>query len=130
MFSLNFVNTSKLGCTLGGYADGMTAVTKSGKRIDCRPSPIASSYKTVTLLPGKAQSALLMGIVRDGQLLPVAVRAGHRCRTGEWPPPGQSKVVALMKTFSTCSSTSRDVVDREAGQLAARVSTWVEPNHI
>ena len=57
-YPLNFVNTSKLGCTLRGYP-GVTAVTSRGKQIGGPASPIASSVKTVTLLPGKAQSAVV-----------------------------------------------------------------------
>ena len=102
-YPLNFVNTSKLGCTLRGYP-GVTAVTSSGKQIGSPASPIASSYKAVTLLPGKAQSALV-GIVETGNFSPSqcapVTAAGLKVA-----PPGQSKAVTIKKTFSTCSSTS------------------------
>ena len=102
-YPLNFVNKSKLGCTLRGYP-GVTAVTRSGKPIGSPASPIASSYKTVTLLPGKTQSALV-GIVETGNFSPSqcapVMAAGLKVA-----PPGQSKAVTIKKTFSTCSSTS------------------------
>jgi hypothetical protein len=102
-YPLTFVNTSKLGCTLRGYP-GVTAVTGSGKQIGSPASQIPSSYKTVTLLPGKAQSALV-GIVETGnfsqsQCKPVTA-AGLKVL-----PPNQSKAVTIKKTFSTCSSTT------------------------
>jgi Domain of unknown function (DUF4232) len=102
-YPLRFVNTSKLGCTLRGYP-GVTAVTSSGKPIGSPASPIASSFKTVTLLAGQAQSALV-GIVETGnfsasQCAPVTA-AGLKVT-----PPGQTKAVTIKKTFLTCSSTT------------------------
>ena len=102
-YPLQFMNTSKLGCTLRGYP-GVSAVTGSGKQIGSPASLIPSSYKTVTLLPGKAQSALV-GIVETGnfsqsQCKPVTA-AGLKVS-----PPNQSKTVTIKKTFSTCSSTA------------------------
>jgi hypothetical protein len=102
-YPLRFVNTSKLGCTLRGYP-GVTAVTSSGKQIGSPASPIASSYKTVTLLPGKAQSAVV-GIVETGNFSPSqcapVTAAGLKVA-----PPDQSRVATIKKTFSTCSSTT------------------------
>ena len=102
-YPLNFVNTGKLGCTLRGYP-GVSAVTSSGKQIGSPASQISSSYKTVTLLPGKTQSALV-GIVETGnfdpsQCAPVTA-AGLKVF-----PPGQNKAVTIKKSFSTCSSTT------------------------
>ena len=102
-YPLNFVNTGKLGCTLRGYP-GVSAVTSAGKQIGSPASQIASSYKTVTLLPGKAQSSVV-GIVETGNFDPTqcapVTAAGLKVF-----PPGQSKAVTIKKTFSTCSSTS------------------------
>src|ERR1700744_6551677 len=102
-YPLNFVNTSKLGCTLHGYP-AVSAVTSSGKQIGSPASPITSSLKTVTLLPGKAQSSV-GGIVETGNFSPSqcapVTAAGLKVA-----PPGQSKTVTIKKTFSTCSSTT------------------------
>ena len=102
-YPLNFMNTSKLGCTLRGYP-AVTAVTGSGKQIGSPASPIPSSFKTVTLLPGKVQSALI-GIVETGNFSPSqcapVTAAGLKVL-----PPSQSKAVTIKKTFSTCSSTT------------------------
>ncbi len=102
-YPLMFVNTSKLGCTLRGYPS-VSAVTGSGKQIGSPASPIPSSFKTVTLLPGKAQSALI-GIVETGNFSPSqcapVTAAGLKVF-----PPNHSKAVTIKKTFSTCSSTS------------------------
>jgi Protein of unknown function (DUF4232) len=102
-YPLTFVNTGKLGCTLRGYP-GVSAVTGSGKQIGSPASRIPLSYKTVTLLPGKAQSAVI-GIVETGnfsqsQCAPVTA-AGLKVF-----PPNQNKAVTIKKTFSTCSSTN------------------------
>ena len=102
-YPLNFANTSKLACTLRGYP-GVSAVTSSGKQIGSPASQISTSYKTVTVLPGKTQSAPV-GIVETGnfdpsQCAPVTA-AGLKVF-----PPGQSKAVTIKKSFSTCSSTS------------------------
>jgi hypothetical protein len=102
-YPLNFVNTGKLGCNLRGYP-GVSAVTSSGKQIGSPASQISPSYKTVTLLPGKTQSALV-GIVETGnfdpsQCAPVTA-AGLKVF-----PPGQNKAVTIKKSFSTCSSTT------------------------
>ena len=101
-YPLNFANTSKLACTLRGYP-GVSAVTSSGKQIGSPASQISTSYKTVTVLPGKTQSAPV-GIVETGnfdpsQCAPVTA-AGLKVF-----PPGQSKAVTIKKSFSTCSST-------------------------
>jgi hypothetical protein len=102
-YPITFLNTSKLGCTLHGYP-GVTAVTGSGKQIGSPASQIPSSSKAVTLLPGKAQSALV-GIVETGNFSPSqcapVTAAGLKVF-----PPSQSKAVTIKKTFSTCSSTT------------------------
>jgi hypothetical protein len=102
-YPLKFVNTGKLGCTLGGYP-GVSAVTGTGKQIGGPASRISSSSKTVTLLPGKSASAVV-GIVETGnfsssQCAPVTA-AGLKVF-----PPGQGKAVTIKKSFSTCSSTT------------------------
>ena len=102
-YPLTFVNTSKLGCTLRGYP-GVTAVTGNGNQIGSPASQIPASSKAVTLLPGKAQSALV-GIVETGNFSPSqcapVTAAGLKV-----VPPDQSKAVTIKKTFSTCSSTT------------------------
>ena len=102
-YPLTFVNTSKLGCTLRGYPR-VTAVTGNGNQIGSPASQIPSSSKAVTLLPGKAQSALV-GIVETGNFSPSqcapVTAAGLKV-----VPPDQSKAVTIKKTFSTCSSTT------------------------
>jgi hypothetical protein len=111
-YPLAFVNTSKLGCTMRGYP-GVSAVTGSGKQIGSPASAISSSYKTVTLLPGKAQSALV-GIVETGNFSPSqcapVTAAGLKVF-----PPNQSKSLTIKKTFSTCSSTA--VISLTVGPL-------------
>ena len=102
-YPINFVNMGKVGCTLRGYP-GVSAVTSSGKQIGSPASQISSSYQTVTLVPGKAQSAVL-GIVETGNFDPShcapATAAGLKVF-----PPGQTKAVTIKKSFSTCSSTT------------------------
>jgi uncharacterized protein DUF4232 len=102
-YPLKFVNTSKLGCTLRGYP-GVTAVTGSGKQIGGPAAQIPSTYKTVTLLPGQTQSAVI-GIVETGNFSPSqcapVTAAGLKVF-----PPNQSRAVTIKKTFSTCSSTA------------------------
>jgi hypothetical protein len=101
-YPLKFVNTSKLGCTLRGYP-GVTAVTSGGKQVGSPAAQIPSSYKTVTLLPGQAQSAVV-GIVETGNFSPSqcspVTAAGLKVF-----PPNQSKALTIKKTFSACSST-------------------------
>ena len=102
-YPLNFVNTGKVGCNLRGYP-GVSAVTSSGKQIGSPASQISASFKTVTLLPGKTQSAVV-GIVETGnfdpsQCAPVTA-AGLKVF-----PPGQNKAVTIEKSFSSCSSTT------------------------
>ncbi len=102
-YPLTFMNTGKLGCTLRGYP-GVSAVTSSGKQIGSPASQISSSYRTITLLAGKARSALV-GIIETGdfsasQCAPVTA-AGLKVF-----PPGQGKAVTIQKSFSTCSSTN------------------------
>ena len=102
-YPLKFVNKSKVGCTLRGYP-GVSAVTRSGKQIGRPASRISTSYKTVTLLPGKAQSAVV-GIVETGNFSPSQC-APVRAAGLKVFPPNQSKAVTIKKTFSTCSSTT------------------------
>ena len=114
-YPLNFVNTGKLGCTLRGYP-GVSAVTSSGKQIGSPASQISSSYKTVTLLPGK--SAERAGRDRrDGQLLPVAVRAGHSRRT-EGVPARSEQGGNDQEDLLDLLEHDRDLIDGQAGQLA------------
>jgi Protein of unknown function (DUF4232) len=102
-YPLRFVNTGKTGCTLRGYP-GVSAVTSSGRQIGGAASQISTSYKTVTLLPGKAQSAVV-GIVETGSFSPSqcapVTAAGLKVF-----PPNQSKAITIKKSFSTCSSTT------------------------
>ena len=102
-YPLTFVNKGKLGCNLRGYP-GVSAVTGSGKQIGSPASQVPSSYKAVTLLPGKSQSALL-GIVETGNFSPSqcapVTAAGLKVF-----PPNQHKALTIKKTFSTCSSTA------------------------
>ena len=102
-YPLNFVNTGKLGCTLRGYP-GVSAVTSSGQQVGSPASQISSSYTTVTLLPGKTQSALV-GIVETGNFDPSQCAPVTASGLKVFPP-GQNKAVTIKKSFSTCSSTS------------------------
>ena len=102
-YPLNFTNTGKLGCTLRGYP-GVSAVTSTGNQIGGPASQIPSSFKTVTLLPGKTQGAVV-GVVETGnfdpsQCAPVTA-AGLKVF-----PPGQKQAVTIKQSFSTCSSTT------------------------
>ena len=101
-YPLNFVNTGKLGCTLRGYP-GVSAVTSGGQQIGSSASQISSSYKTVTLLPGKTQSAVV-GIVETGNFDPSQCAPVTAVGLKVFPP-GQNKAVTIKKSFSTCSST-------------------------
>jgi hypothetical protein len=102
-YPLKFVNTGKTSCTLRGYP-GVSAVTSSGKQIGNPASRISSKYGTVTLAPGKQQSASV-GIVDTGNFSAASCKpvtaAGLKVI-----PPNQSKAVTLKKKFSTCSSTA------------------------
>ncbi len=102
-YPLRFVNTSKVGCTLHGYP-GVSAVTASGKQIGSPASRISASSKTVTLLPGKTQSAVL-GIIDTGDFSPSqcapVTAAGLKVF-----PPNQTKAITIKKKFSTCASTN------------------------
>jgi Protein of unknown function (DUF4232) len=102
-YPLKFVNTGKTSCTLSGYP-GVSAVTSSGKQIGNSASRVKSKFRTVTLAPGKQQSASV-GIVETGNFSaasckPVAA-AGLKII-----PPNQSRSVTIKKKFSTCSSTA------------------------
>lgn len=102
-YPLKFVNTSKTSCTLRGYP-GVSAVTSSGQQIGNPASRINATFRTVTLAPGKQQSASI-GIVDTGNFSPASCKpvtaAGLKII-----PPNQSQSVTLKKTFSTCSSTA------------------------
>src|SRR6202020_2832670 len=63
-YPLKFVNTSKTSCTMSGYP-GVSAVTSSGKQIGNAAKRIQTKFRTVTLAPGKQQSASI-GIVETG----------------------------------------------------------------
>jgi hypothetical protein len=102
-YPLKFVNTSRTSCTLRGYP-GVSAVTSSGKQIGSSASRSASKYQTVTVAPGKQQSASV-GIVDTGNFsasscAPVTA-AGLKII-----PPNQSNSVTIKQKFSTCSSTT------------------------
>jgi hypothetical protein len=102
-YPLKFVNTSKTSCTLTGYP-GVSAVTSSGKQIGNSASRSGGKFRTVTVAPGKQQSASV-GIVDTGNFSasgckPVTA-AGLRII-----PPNQSQSVTIKKKFSTCSSTA------------------------
>jgi hypothetical protein len=102
-YPLKFVNTSKTSCTLSGYP-GVSAVTSSGKQIGNPAARVNSKFRTVTLAPGKQQSASV-GIVDTGNFSAATCKpvtaAGLRII-----PPNQSQSVTLKKKFSTCSSTA------------------------
>src|ERR1700729_2494188 len=63
-YPLKFVNMSSKSCTLSGYP-GVSAVTSSGKQIGNAAKRISSKFRTVTVAPGKQQSASI-GIVETG----------------------------------------------------------------
>jgi hypothetical protein len=102
-YPLKFVNKAKTSCTLRGYP-GVSAVTSSGQQIGNSASRINSKFRTVTLAPGKQQSASI-GIVDTGNFSATSCKpvtaAGLKII-----PPNQSQSVTLKKTFSTCSSTA------------------------
>jgi hypothetical protein len=102
-YPLKFVNKSNTSCTLRGYP-GVSAVTSSGKQIGNPASPVNSTFRTVTLAPGKQQSSSI-GIVDTGNFsastcAPVTA-AGLKIF-----PPNQKQSVTIKKKFSTCSSTT------------------------
>jgi hypothetical protein len=102
-YPLKFVNTSKTSCTLTGYP-GVSAVTSSGKQIGNSASRSGAKFRTVTVAPGKQQSASV-GIVDTGNFSASSCKpvtaAGLRII-----PPNQSQSVTIKKKFSTCSSTA------------------------
>jgi hypothetical protein len=102
-YPLKFVNTSKSSCTLSGYP-GVSAVTSGGQQIGNSASRVNSKFRTVTLAPGKQQSASV-GIVDTGNFSAASCKpvtaAGLKII-----PPNQSQSVAIKKKFSTCSSTA------------------------
>ena len=67
-YPLQFLNTGKTSCTLSGYP-GVSAVTSSGKQIGNPASRNNAKFQTVTLAPGKQQSASV-GIVDTGNFYP------------------------------------------------------------
>ena len=100
-YPLKFVNKSGKSCTLTGYPV-VSAVTSSGKQIGNAAKRISSKFRTVTVAPGKQQSASI-GIVETGNF------SASRCKPVtaaglKVVPPNQSKAVTLKKRFSTCSS--------------------------
>jgi hypothetical protein len=102
-YPLKFVNKGKTSCTLTGYP-GVSAVTSSGKQIGNPASRSGGKFKTVTVAPGKQQSASV-GIVDTGNFSATSCKpvtaAGLKII-----PPNQSQSVTLKKKFSTCSSTT------------------------
>lgn len=102
-YPLKFVNKGKTSCTLTGYP-GVSAVTSAGKQIGNPASRSGGKFRTVTVAPGKQQSASV-GIVDTGNFSatnckPVTA-AGLKII-----PPNQSQSVTLKKKFLTCSSTT------------------------
>ena len=79
-------------------------MTSSGKQIGSPASRNNAKFQTVTLAPGKQQSASV-GIVDTGNFSPSScapvTAAGLKIF-----PPNQSKSVTIKKKFSTCSSTT------------------------
>src|ERR1700760_3553398 len=63
-FPLKFVNKSKASCTLTGYP-GVSAINNSGQQIGNAAKRSGAKYRTVTIKPGKQQSASV-GIVDTG----------------------------------------------------------------
>lgn len=102
-YPLRFVNTGNTSCTLRGYP-GVSAVTKSGKQIGNAAKRIQAKVKTVTLAPGKRQSASV-GIVEAGNFSKARCKPVTAAGLKVFPP-NQSKAVTLKKKFSTCSSKS------------------------
>jgi hypothetical protein len=102
-YPLKFVNAGKTSCTLTGYP-GVSAVTSSGKQIGNSASRVNSKFRTVTLAPGKQQSASI-GIVDTGNFS-AATCAPVTAAGLKIIPPNQSQSVTLKKKFSTCSSTT------------------------
>ena len=102
-YPLKFVNKSKTSCTLGGYP-GVSAVTSSGKQIGNAAKRIQSKFRTVTLAPGKQQSASV-GIVDAGNF-PTASCKPVTAAGLKVFPPNQGTSVTLKKKFSTCSSNA------------------------
>jgi hypothetical protein len=102
-YPLKFVNTGKTSCTLSGYP-GVSAVTSSGKQIGNPASRQNIKFKTVTVAPGKQQSASI-GIADTGNFS--ASKCAPVTAAGlKIIPPNQSQSVTIKKKFSTCSSTS------------------------
>jgi hypothetical protein len=102
-YPLKFVNSGKTSCTLRGYP-GVSAVTSSGQQIGNSAKRSGGTFRTVTIAPGKQQSASV-GIVDTGNFSaanckPVTA-AGLRII-----PPNQGTSVTIKKKFSTCSSTA------------------------
>jgi hypothetical protein len=102
-YPLKFVNTGKSSCTLRGYP-GVSAVTSSGKQIGNSASRSGGTFRTVTVAPGKQQSASI-GIVDTGNF------SAGSCKpvtaTGlRIIPPNQGQSVTIKKKFLTCSSTA------------------------
>jgi hypothetical protein len=102
-YPLKFVNTSKTSCTLTGYP-GVSAVTSSGKQIGNSASRVSAKFRTVTLAPGKQQSASI-GIVDTGNFSP-STCAPVTAAGLKIIPPNQAQSVTIKKKFSTCSSTT------------------------
>jgi hypothetical protein len=102
-YPLKFTNTSKTTCTLRGYP-GVSAVTSGGQQIGNAASRIQSSFGTVALAPGTAQSAVF-GIVEAGNFSP-SVCAPVTAAGLKVFPPNSGKSVTLKMSFLTCSSTT------------------------
>ena len=102
-YPLAFLNRGNTSCTLRGYP-GVSAVTSSGKQIGNPASRIQSNFGTVTLAPGKQQTASI-GIVDTGNFSQGSCKPVTAAGLKVFPP-NQSQSVTLSKKFSTCSSTA------------------------
>lgn len=100
-YPLKFVNKSKTTCTLRGYP-GVSAVTSAGRQIGNSAKRIHASFRTVTLAPGKQQSASV-GIIDTGNYRRSACKPVTAAGLKVFPPNART-AVTVKKRFSTCSS--------------------------
>ena len=100
-YPLKFVNKSNTTCTLRGYP-GVSAVTAGGRQIGKPARRVSAKFRTVTLAPGKQQSASV-GIVDTGNFRRSACKPVTATGLKVFPP-NATKAVRLNKRFETCSS--------------------------
>jgi hypothetical protein len=100
-YPLKFVNTSSKSCTLRGYP-GVSAVTKSGAQIGNAAQRVQSKFRTVTVAPGKQQSATV-GIVETGNFSASKCKPVNAAGLKVFPPNATRSVILNLK-FSACSS--------------------------